>query len=354
MTPLFARACAAAVLALAAATAAPAQTSQSGQSGQTGQTGRSEPVRVTIDNFVRAQSDANMAGYVEKGAFGRFLHQRDMVDAEDQIVIRSNVDTLYSFMIADLTTPLTIELPDPGDRFQSLECLSQDHSIQPTVYGPGFFTFTQDLIGTRYAFCNVRTFADPNSPADLKAAHALQDKIGVEQPNPGSYAVPNWDPKSLAALRENLQAIAQTRPDTRGYFGLKSRINPLYWTLGAAAGWGGNPDDAAVYSVGVVAQNDGKTPYVLHVPKDVPVEAFWSVTLYDAKGFLPKTRSGINSWNSVTAKPNEDGSVTISFGGDGPNRLEIVEGWNYLVRMYRPKPELVAGHWRFPQAVPAH
>ena len=313
----------------------------------------SEPIKVTIDNFVRAQSDTNMSGYVEKGAFGQFLHQRNMVNADDQIVIRSNVDTLYSFMIVDLTTPVTIYIPASGERYQSLECLSEEHSIQPTEYGPGYFEFTQELMGTRYAFCNVRTFANPHSDADMKAAHALQDQVKVEQPNKGKFDIPNWDQESLASLRNQLQSIAQTRATSRGYFGIKSDINPLYWTLGAAAGWGGQPADAAIYQVGVVDENDGKTPYVLHVPKDVPVEAFWSVTLYDARGYLPKTKSGVNSWNSVTAEPNSDGSFTISFGGDGPNELEIVEGWNYLVRMYRPKPELIEGHWRFPVAVKA-
>ena len=133
----------------------------------------SDPVKVTIDNYVHAESNTNMAGYVQKGAFGKFLHEREMVNAADQIVIRSNVDTLYSMLIVDLTTPVTIYLPDPGNRFQSLECLSEQHSIQPTVYGPGYFEFTQELMGTRYAFCVVRTFADPADPDDMKAAHAL-------------------------------------------------------------------------------------------------------------------------------------------------------------------------------------
>ncbi|WP_417712101.1 DUF1214 domain-containing protein [Roseibium aggregatum] len=313
-----------------------------------------DPVKVTIDNYVHAESNTNMAGYVKKGAFGKFLHEREMVNAADQIVIRSNVDTLYSMLIVDLTTPVTIYLPDPGNRFQSLECLSEQHSIQPTVYGPGYFEFTQELMGTRYAFCVVRTFADPADADDMKAAHALQDQLKVEQVNIGEFNVPNWDQKSLNTMRQLLQQIAQTRPSTRGYFGIKEDLNQLYWTLGAAAGWGGNPYEDAIYAVGLVDKNDGKTPYVLNVPKEVPVEAFWSVTLYDAKGYLPANKSGIYSFNSVTAKPNQDGSYTISFGGDGPNRFELVEGWNYVVRMYRPKKELIEGHWRFPSAVAAN
>lgn len=313
----------------------------------------SEPIKVTVDNYVRAESNANMAGYVEQGAFGQWLHLRKMVDVDNQVVIRSNVDTLYSLMVLDLTTPATIYMPDPGDRYQALECVSEEHSIPPTVYGPGYFTYSREMMGTRYAFCIIRTFADPNDSEDMKAAHALQDQVGLEQPNKGEFQIPNWDQQSLEALRSNLQSIAQTRLSTKGYFGIKDNLNPLYWILGAAAGWGGNPEEAAVYSVFVVEKNDGETGYVLNVPKDVPVEAFWSVTLYNKEGYLPKNASGVYSYNSVTAKPNDDGSFTITFGSDGPNNFELVEGWNYLVRMYRPKQELIDGHWRFPQPAPA-
>jgi len=311
------------------------------------------PITVTVDNYVRAESNTNMAGYVERGAFGQWLHAREMVDVDNQVVIRSNVDTLYSFLVVDLTTPATINLPDPGGRFQSLECVSEEHSIPPTVYGPGYFEYTREMMGTRYAFCIIRTFADPSDPDDMQAAHALQDQVGLEQANPGEFSIPNWDQESLASLRQSLQSVAQTRASTRGYFGIKENLNQLYWILGAAAGWGGNPQEAAVYAIGAVEDNDGSTAYVLDIPEDVPVDAFWSVTLYDANGYLPKNESGVYSYNSVTATPNDDGSFTITFGGDGPNNFELVEGWNYAVRMYRPQEELIEGRWRFPSAVPA-
>ena len=50
-----------------------------------------------------------------------------------------------------------------------------------------------------------------------------------------------------------------------------------------------------------------------------------------------------------------DGSVTIQFGGcDGqtPNCLPTMNGWNYMVRLYRPRPEILNGTWKFPEAQP--
>jgi hypothetical protein len=50
-----------------------------------------------------------------------------------------------------------------------------------------------------------------------------------------------------------------------------------------------------------------------------------------------------------------DGSVNIQFGGcDGKisNCLPIMKGWNYTVRMYRPRDEILSGKWKFPEAQP--
>ncbi|MCK5281075.1 MAG: DUF1214 domain-containing protein, partial [Cyclobacteriaceae bacterium] len=94
----------------------------------------------------------------------------------------------------------------------------------------------------------------------------------------------------------------------------------------------------------------GKTPYTLTVG-DVPVDAFWSVTLYDDKGWMPVNEYNAYSFNNVTAEKNGDGSITIHFGGDPeqPNFLPIVPGWNYIVRLYRPRAEILDGSWTFPK-----
>jgi hypothetical protein len=307
--------------------------------------------KVTVDNFVRAETDRTLARAVSQGAFGRFVHVRTMVPIDKQDVIRMNRDTLYSTAVFDLASPVTIVKPDPGRRFQSMLVINQDHSMQPVEHAGGRFTLTQEQVGTRYAIVLLRTFADPNDPADLQAAHRLQDEVRVEQAAVGSFAVPDWDEASLRTVREAINVLAATKQTASEMFGDKSKLNPIDHLLGTAYGWGGNPRAAAVYQNGIVERNDGSTPYVLKV-RDVPVDGFWSITVYNAKGFMEPNALNAYSVNNVTAKPDSDGGYTVHFGGDPASRnyLPITPGWNYVVRMYQPRAAVVDGTWKFPAA----
>ena len=312
------------------------------------------PSIVTVDNFVRAETDVTFARTVAEGALGTLHHTREMTAVEHQKIIRMNRDTLYSSGVFDLATPVIIHKPDPGQRFQSMLVISQDHSMLPVEHGGGTFELTQARVGTRYAMVVFRTFANPDDPQDMAAAHALQDRIRIEQASAGGFEVPTWDEASLAKIRDAINVLAASRTSTTPLFGDKAKLNPLDHLMGTAFGWGGNPPQAAMYDGVTPGRNDGSTPYVLNV-RDVPVDGFWSVTVYNEKGFLEPNPFGRYSVNNVTAKPDSDGGYAIRFGGDpkAPNFLPIMPGWNYTVRMYRPRDALLTGAWKFPAAEPA-
>lgn len=84
----------------------------------------------------------------------------------------------------------------------------------------------------------------------------------------------------------------------------------------------------------------------------MPVDGFWSITVYDAKGYMVKNDLDRYSLNNLTAKPSADGSYSINFGGnkDATNYIPIMPGWNYTVRLYRPRKEILDGTWKFPEA----
>ena len=305
---------------------------------------------VTVDNFVRAETDTTFKRFATTGGFGQFTHIRQPTPMDKQSVIRMNRDTLYSAAVVDLAGgPATISKPASGGRFQSLLVLNQDHSVVIVEHGAGDFTLTRDRVGTRYAIALIRTFVDASNADDIKAANALQDRLAVKQADKGRFEVPDWDGATLAKLRDAINVLAATKTDASGMFGDKSRLNPVDHLLGTASGWGGNPKSAAMYVNVVPEKNDGTTPYTLTV-KNVPVDGFWSVTVYNDKGFMEKNQWDAYSFNNVGAKKAADGSITIGFGGDPkqPNFLPIGPGWNYTVRLYQPRQALLDGTWKFP------
>jgi len=310
---------------------------------------------VTVDNFVRAETDMTLDRYVKQGGFGKFLHLRQPTPIDKQDVIRMNLDTLYSIGVFDLTEPVTVVKPDTGGRFLSMQVINQDHSMLPVEHGAGTFTFTKEQVGSRYVFILFRTFVDASDPADIKAANAVQDQIVSKQSNPGEFEIPDWDEASLLRIRDAINVLAATRPDATGMFGDKSKLDPISHLLGTAFGWGGNPAEAAVYEVVFPEQNDGKTPQTMTITEKVPVDGFVSVTVYNADGFMEKNDLNAYSINNVTAKKDADGNVTIHFGGDpaNSNYLPITPGWNYIVRLYQPREVVLDGSYTFPKAQPA-
>ncbi len=85
------------------------------------------------------------------------------------------------------------------------------------------------------------------------------------------------------------------------------------------------------------------------------MDAFWSISVYNREGFFEPNERGAYSVNSITAVPDPDGMVSIHLGGcgdDRPNCLPITEGWNYAIRLYRPRAEIRDGSWTFPDPEP--
>ena len=94
------------------------------------------PQPVTVDNFVRAESDLYMGGLLKDsgGRLGTFNHRREVANIDHQTVIRLNRDTLYSSALFDLEAgPVTITLPDAGTRFMSMQVINEDHYVPAVV-----------------------------------------------------------------------------------------------------------------------------------------------------------------------------------------------------------------------------
>ncbi|GLR86223.1 DUF1254 domain-containing protein [Bradyrhizobium iriomotense] len=163
-----------------------------------------------------------------------------------------------------------------------------------------------------------------------------------------------WKVPTLARVANNWSM----NTDTMGVYGnyyLKRAIV-------AQVGLGANLPEDAIYPGSIADQNgkplDGANKYIIRFTKDTmpPVEAFWSITLYDNDGFQvanPLNRFAVSSW--MPFKRDADGSLTLHFQNENPgvdreaNWLPTPKGpFNLTMRLYAPKSEALTGVWNPP------
>lgn len=304
--------------------------------------------RVNVDNFARAETNRMLAAIAQvTGGINTWRHDRDFAPLDQQTVIRQNRDTFYSVAVVDISAGATLTLPDAGpDRYVSAMIVNQDHYINHVLHDPGEHELSVAEYETPYVLVGVRILVDPSDPADVAEVHRLQDELGLVAGSSTPFTMPEYHEKSFTATRDALLELAKGIDGFDHAFGRRQDVDPVRHLIGAAAGWGGLPESEAFY----VNVNPGLPVgnYSLTVG-DVPVDAFWSISLYNAAGFFEPNERGVNNINSVTAARNDDGTITVHFGdGDHPNTLPVRDGWNYLVRLYRPHQEILDGSWRFP------
>ena len=313
---------------------------------------------VTKANYAVAETEVIFEDYVRKIAkgtcgtgVGEFLHLSKAMDPADRTILRPNFDTLYSFAVLDLDSPATVVLPET-DRYQILEVVDEEHWIPVVSAKSGRYELTKEAIGSRYVFAFVRTQVNMQDPADLQAAAAVQKQIGLEQANKGEFVSKHrYDMQEILDLRADYNSRRESEGVTsENAFGKRGEISDELRNFCVAVGWGGLPKQGAVYPFPKIV--DSIEPHTL-VMKDVPNDprAFWSVTVYDAKGFSTGEKYNVNS---AFAKANDKGEYVIHLGGDKnqDNYLDIYPGWNVAIRVYSPTESYFDGSWTPPQFQP--
>ncbi|MFC5381395.1 DUF1214 domain-containing protein [Aquipuribacter nitratireducens] len=314
---------------------------------------------VNVDSFVRAET-ARMLSDIQTSAGGvnRFRHNREPASVHEQTVIRLNRDTLYSFAVVDVSRGASVTLPDAGERYLSAMVVDEDHFVTAIHHAPGRHDLgagRSDDAGGSHVLVAVRVLVDAADPADLARVAALQDELVLTAGSAVPFSAPDTDPESLDDTRDALLRLASRLVSFDRMFGRRDQVEPVRHLIGTAAGWGGLPTTEAAY-----AGLDPRLPpgrYDMTFT-DVPVDAFWSVSVYDASGYFAPNASGRYSVNSVMGDKDGDGSVTVRFlpadvEPELPNAIPVPEGWNILVRLYRPRREVLDGTWTLPPLVPA-
>ena len=315
----------------------------------------SASVSVNKSNYAKAETTDILKDYIRKiskstcsRGIGVLMHQRSAMDPAERTILRPNFDTLYSFAVLDLSTPATIELPQIN-RYQILEIVSGEHWIPLVSDKPGTYQITQDLTGSRYAFAIIRTQVNMQDKVDLKNAGEAQDKIVLLQDSQGGFEQKtNFNRDEILSLRAMYNKRRQPEGITSEMiFGKKGEISPEMRNLGVAIGWGGLPKEGAVYPMPKTIKSTSPQRLIM---KNVPMEkgSFWSVTVYDEKGYSTGKHYNVNS---AFAKKSKNNEYIINFGGseDQDNFLNIFPGWNAVIRIYSPTKDFFNGSWEIPQ-----
>ncbi|PLW68725.1 carboxylesterase [Pseudohalioglobus lutimaris] len=312
-----------------------------------------DPIVVNVDNFVRAETAVNFNKTLKltNGEVNKLFHFREPMPLDDPTVIRSNRDTLYSGAIVDISKGATLTIPETNGRYVSVMVVNEDHYLNKMYHGQGTYKLTMDEFDTPYVNVTIRTLVDASDPEDVKQVRAIQDGMVLQANSAKPYTHPQYDQASYEAAYKAVIELSRFLPDTKRTFGKKEDVSEVRHMLGTAMGWGGLPEHEAYYLT--IEPNLPVGAYELTV-KDVPVDAFWSISLYNKDGYFQENEYNAYSVNSITGTPNEDGSFTVHFGGDpeSVNYLYIMEGWNYSVRLYQPRKEILEGEWTFPDVKP--
>ena len=206
-----------------------------------------EVMPVTKANYADAETQTVFAKYIAKvaaeictGGLGTIWNDGETADPTDRTVIRINFDTLYSWLIVDLTTPATFTLPQTNGRYQTAMVVNGQGDVY-VEQKPGEYTLTQDEVGTRFALVAFRTGVNIQDPEDVAQAQALQAKLTVNQADTGEFVQPNqWDLEQMLALRA---AYTEKRNEkgvkSESLFGRPGEITPEHNNMDVAVGIGG-------------------------------------------------------------------------------------------------------------------
>jgi hypothetical protein len=309
-------------------------------------------VKVTPDTYIRAETDRQFAEIARMaGAVNRFYHFRSPTPLDKQNVVRMNRDTLYSMGVVDTSKGATITVPKlPKGRYASVYLVDNDHYTPLVIYTAGTHELPKD---TKYLGLGIRIQVfNPKDRDEVALVNKLQDRFVIKANSADPLPRFKWDSESLKALTAQYEKDSAQYSSWKGMQGPRGKVDEKTRHIAAAAAWGLFPEWDATY----LNYSGGHDPKDCHkatykVPEN---KAFWSITVYGNDGFMKSENNIVNSSN---VKLNADGTATVYFGskelcGRVTNRLDVTEGWNFLMRIYRPGASVLDGSYKLPRAEP--
>lgn len=301
--------------------------------------------KVTRDNFVVAETDMYFTKHSAEHAVNTFRHSREYSTIESQVVIRENQDCLYSHAVVDVSEGVTLTNPD-WDRYSIIQVIDENEYTIDVIYPGESKTITKDMLtmGT-HVWLNTRTEVLPETEEGYAAAHKHQDSYIIDAKSAKPYQSKGFEKESLDAVRHSL-LLESPKILSWKSFGMPEDVDQEMFTIAAAGGWAGLPEEHALYWPKILPQGEAlksTVPSKITLPKP-PLQyergGFMSVTVYDENAWIATENYALRDRN---AKRNEDESITFYFNDpEQENNITTVDNWGMVIRFYLPEtPEAV-------------
>ena len=301
--------------------------------------------------------------------------------AGEDVVVRTNNDTYYKQAYADLSkgpVVLTSENSDP-DRFSSFQLMDDRNVnfrniIRPEgsyvlYYGERPESAEGELIEAPSELVPVVVrveVKDPQDPDDVAKAKAIHQGIKISGPEITSIEpidlLSEFDEETVKTAEAQMEEVIKTVPFREMVAGpgdVPDKVSYLLLATSARHGWGGPVPSHSAYE-SFHSDKNGDTlqgadgPYIL-TTEEPPVDAFWSVTVYDSStGRLFSNPDDRYHINNTMAVKSDDGNVTFLFKTKceetDVNCLYVPEGaFDIAARYYLPEEAIQTGEWTMPK-----
>jgi len=297
----------------------------------------SESPSVSMENYVVAETDWYFSAQQARAPVNTFTHN-DPVSIDNQDVIRSNRDVMYSLAIVDISEGATLTVPE-RDAFQIIHVMDENHLSHFVIRSGESKTITPDDVTLgNHVYLLARTKITDDMEESLAAQRALE--ISANSANP--YESKGFSEDEVVAFREKLVADF-IRGDVviiehKSFGETMDDVEPVSYVYAAAVGWGGLPAHTAQYLAAV--KNQGATNcQKWTVPKpDLQWEqgGFFSLTTYDSEGWIVED----NFYIDHNRMQDDGDSYTMYLNcPDQAANVIVQEDWTGIVRFYLPRNE---------------
>lgn len=299
---------------------------------------KNDPIKVTLENYVQAETDWNFLEQMKTTPINHWLH-KPPVTMENQTIIRSNADVVYSLAAVDVSKGATFSIPKRANgAMQLMQLIDENHFTKAVIFAGESITLTpEDLSMGNYVYILARTRISD----DLEETKTAQASMVIDAKSAIPYKAKGFNEEEVTELRNML-----IKEVTGGEFSIdaskgfgkdETEIDRGNYLHCSAMGWGGLPPKYAQYTAMILGQGSGEANQTLTFQKpdlDYEKGGFFSITTYNSESWISEENFYISM---DRMKDNGDGTVTVDFNSNTPYSVTVTEGWNATLRQYLPK-----------------